>query len=61
VSAEVRVDAAEGNLLVGVEGDGLAASACLAADADPAEIDDVAETLAQELRHSARLDGRRSA
>lgn len=58
---EIRIDDADGNLLVGVDSDGLSASACLDAGADPDEIDAALAELGQELKHSARINGGRSA
>lgn len=58
---DITVDDAEGNLLVGIDGDGVAASACLSSDADEDDVADALADLESELRHSARLNRRRSA
>jgi len=57
MSVEVTVDDADGNLLVGVDGERLSASACLDADADESDIAETLGDLERELRHSARVNG----
>ena len=63
MSAEpkITVDDVDGNLLVGIDGDGVSASACLDADADEDDVSEALADLESELRHSARINGRRSA
>ena len=52
----VRLDRADGQTLVGVDGETVAATAAVSDDPDPEEVREALRDLYQELRHSAGLD-----